>query len=87
MLLHVLQGWQRRNSSRGSLTLCPNLFCRFHSTVLDHYRDTEKVATTARRSVRIAARTWPRGDTQAKARQVLMKRLGILDNEGLSPDD
>jgi len=30
---------------------------------------------------------WPRGDTQAKARQVLMKRLGILDMEGLSHDD
>ena len=30
---------------------------------------------------------WPRGDTQAKARQVLMKRLGILDVEGLSHDD
>ena len=46
-----------------------------------------KVATTARRSVRIAVRTWPKGDTQAKARQVLMKKLGILDDEGLSPDD
>ncbi|XP_066365462.1 uncharacterized protein [Miscanthus floridulus] len=41
----------------------------------------------ARRSVRIAAMNWPRGDTQAKARQVLMKRLGILDMEGLSHDD
>ena len=41
----------------------------------------------ARRSVRIAAMNWPRGDTQAKARQVLMKRLGILDVEGLSHDD
>jgi len=41
----------------------------------------------SRRSMRIAARNWPRGDTQAKARQVLMKRLGILDNEGLSHDD
>lgn len=40
-----------------------------------------------RRSVRIAARSWPRGDTQGKARQVLMKKLGILDEEGLSPDD
>ena len=30
---------------------------------------------------------WPRGDTQAKARQVLMKRLGILDMEGLSYDN
>ena len=41
----------------------------------------------ARRSMRIAAMNWPRGDTQAKARQVLMKRLGILDVEGLSHDE
>ena len=27
------------------------------------------------------------GDTQVKARQVIMKRLGILDDEGLSHDD
>lgn len=39
-----------------------------------------------RRSVRIAARNWPRGDTQAKAHQVLMKRLGILEEEGLNND-
>ena len=37
--------------------------------------------------MRIAAMNWPRGDTQAKARQVLMKRLGILDVEGLSHDE
>ena len=30
---------------------------------------------------------WPRGDTQAKARLVLMKRLGILNMEGLTHDD
>ena len=29
----------------------------------------------------------PRGDAQAKARLVLMKRLGILDMGGLSHDD
>lgn len=38
----------------------------------------KKTVAPVRRSVRIAARNWPRGDTQAKARQVLMKRLGIL---------
>ena len=40
-----------------------------------------------RRSVRIAAANWPRGDTQARARQVLMKKLGILDAQGLSHDE
>ena len=39
------------------------------------------------RSVRIAAMNWPRGDTQVKTKQVLMKRLGILDVEGLSHDE
>ena len=37
--------------------------------------------------MRIAAKIWPRGDTQDKARQVLMKRLGILDVQGLSHDE
>jgi len=30
---------------------------------------------------------WPRGDTQVKTKQVLMKRLGILDVQGLSHDE
>ncbi|KAJ1284868.1 hypothetical protein BS78_03G238000 [Paspalum vaginatum] len=30
------------------------------------------------KSARLAAITWPRGDIQSRARQVLMKRLGIL---------
>ena len=47
----------------------------------------KRAMVPARKSVRIAAKNWPRGDTQAKARQVLMKRLGILDDEGLSHDD
>lgn len=47
----------------------------------------KRAVVPARRSVRIAAMNWPRGDTQAKARQVLMKRLGNLDEEGLSHDD
>jgi len=44
-------------------------------------------AIPVRRSVRIAAANWPRGDTQARARQVLMKKLGILDAQGLSHDE
>ena len=47
----------------------------------------KRAVVPARRNVHIAAMNWPRGDTQAKARQVLMKRLGILDEEGLSHDD
>ena len=41
----------------------------------------KRAMVPARRSVRIAARSWPRGDTQAKARQVLMKKLGICDGK------
>ena len=37
--------------------------------------------------MRITAKIWLRGDTQAKARQVLMKRLGILDVQGLNHDE
>ncbi|XP_066347861.1 uncharacterized protein [Miscanthus floridulus] len=44
-------------------------------------------AIPVRRSVRIVAVNWPRGDTQARARQVLMKKLGILDAKGLSHDE
>ena len=47
----------------------------------------KRAVVPTRRSVRIAAMNWPRGDTQAKARQVLMKMLGILDEEGLSHDE
>ena len=32
----------------------------------------------SRKSARLAAIAWPRGDIQSRARQVLMKRLGIL---------
>ena len=47
----------------------------------------KRPSVPARRSVRIVPTNWPRGATQAKARQVLMKRLGILDVEGLSHDE
>jgi hypothetical protein len=40
-----------------------------------------------RKSVRIAAKCWPKGDTQERARQVLMKRLGVLEEDNLTPDD
>lgn len=46
-----------------------------------------KAAAPVRRSVRIAAMSWPRGDAQAKARQVLMKKMGIVEEEGLSAED
>lgn len=42
---------------------------------------------STRRSLRIAAKDWPRGDTQAKARHVLMKKVGVPEDEVLSPDD
>ena len=44
-------------------------------------------AISLRKSVRLASKNWPRGDAQAKARQVLMKKLGITEEEGLSADD
>lgn len=50
-------------------------------------RQQKRTATSLRKSVRLAARTWPRGDAQAKARQVLLKKLGITEEEGLSEDD
>ncbi|CAD6205845.1 unnamed protein product [Miscanthus lutarioriparius] len=40
-----------------------------------------------RKSVRVAAASWPRGDAQAKARQVLMKKLGFVEDEDRSADD
>jgi len=38
------------------------------------------------KSVRIAATTWPWGDAQAKARQVLLKKLGFKYDEARSKD-
>jgi hypothetical protein len=40
-----------------------------------------------RKSVRIAAKCWPRGDTQEHAWQLLMKHLGVLEEDDLTPDD
>ena len=40
-----------------------------------------------RKSVRIAVKSWPRADAQEKARQVLIKKLGFLEDEGCSADD
>lgn len=49
-------------------------------------RAKKQASLPLRKSVRIAAASWPRGDAQEKPRQVLMKRLGILE-EGSSTDD
>jgi len=38
------------------------------------------------KSVRISATTWPWGDAQAKARQVLLKKLGFKYDEARSMD-
>jgi len=50
-------------------------------------RCTRKPTTSTRRSLRTAAKDWPREDAQAKARQVLMKKLGVPEDNILSPDD
>jgi hypothetical protein len=41
-----------------------------------------RARTSTRKSARLAAIAWPRGDIQSRARQVLMKRLGILPESG-----
>ncbi|KAJ1263331.1 hypothetical protein BS78_09G175900 [Paspalum vaginatum] len=40
----------------------------------------------SRRSARLAAISWPRGDIQSRARQVLMKRLGVLPEADATPE-
>lgn len=50
-------------------------------------RRQRKPAPPSRKSVRLMAKTWPIGDAQAKARQILMRRLGVLADEALSPED
>jgi len=50
-------------------------------------RCTRKPATSTRKSLRIAAKDWPKGDAQAKARQILMKKLGVPEDDALSSDD
>lgn len=40
-----------------------------------------------RKIVRIAAASWLKGDAQAKARQVLMKKLGFMENGESSKND
>jgi hypothetical protein len=50
-------------------------------------RRARRPKSATRRSLRIAAKEWPTGDTQAKARQVLMKKLGVPEDKDLTPDD
>jgi len=44
----------------------------------------KKLGVPTRKSARLAALTWPRGDSLSHARQVLMKRLGVTQEEGQS---
>ena len=44
----------------------------------------KKLGVPTRKSARLAALTWPRGDSLSRARQVLMKRLGVTQEEGQS---
>lgn len=50
-------------------------------------RRKKQPSAPLRKSVRIAVASWLRGDAQAKARQVLMKKLGFMEDEGRSSDD
>ena len=44
-------------------------------------REKKRPSKPSRCSARLAAIAWPRGDAQSKARQVLMKRLGVTQEE------
>ena len=44
----------------------------------------KKLGVPTRKSAWLAALTWPRGDSLSRARQVLMKRLGVTQEEGQS---
>ncbi|CAD6270200.1 unnamed protein product [Miscanthus lutarioriparius] len=85
--LQQLRPEQNANAEEGiSQSLPPPILQvqpRQHSTP----NRRKKPLLSTRRSVRIAAMNWQRGDTQARARLVLMKRLGILDRGGPSHDD
>ena len=45
-------------------------------------KEKNKPSKPSRRTARLAAIAWPCGDAQSKARQVLMKRLGVTQEEG-----
>ena len=47
----------------------------------------KKLGVPTRKSARLAALTWSRGDSLSRARQVLMKRLGVTQEEGQSSKD
>ena len=50
-------------------------------------RGKKKALAPMRKSIRIATACWPKGDAHAKARQVLMKKLGFMEDGGSSKDD
>ena len=45
-------------------------------------KEKNRPSKPSRRSARLAAIAWPCGDAQSKARQVLMKQLGVTQEEG-----
>ncbi|KAJ1288127.1 hypothetical protein BS78_02G066100 [Paspalum vaginatum] len=51
------------------------------------HKSRNKTGCPVRRSARLAAIAWPRGDIQSRAQQVLMKRLGLAleDSQDLAP--
>jgi hypothetical protein len=72
--------------SNHTCPVAPPLLQELHQAPPNLKTKNKQAARATRKSMRLAAIAWPRGNIQERARQVLLKRLGLLPKEGQSSD-
>jgi hypothetical protein len=72
--------------SNHTCPVAPPLLQELHQAPPNLKTKKKQAARATRKSMRLAAIAWPRGNIQERARQVLLKRLGLLPKEGQPSD-
>jgi hypothetical protein len=72
--------------SNHTCPVAPPLLQELHQAPPNLKTKKKQAARPTRKSMRLAAIAWPRGNIQERARQVLLKRLGLLPKEGHPSD-
>jgi hypothetical protein len=72
--------------SNHTYPVAPPLLQELHQAPPNLKTKKKQEARLTRKSMRLAAIAWPCGNIQERARQVLLKRLGLLPKEGQPSD-
>jgi hypothetical protein len=72
--------------SNHTFPVAPPLLQELHQAPPNLKTKKKQEARPTRKSMRLAAIAWPRGNIQERTRQVLLKRLGLLPKEGQPSD-